>query len=251
MKSFRETLKEVVKTWQEENPCEDGHDHVTPFDRFFYGNYTLEAPSEPAGVGGLDLELIAEMLGNLRNGDDAYYTPSAVDAQIHALQEMSNRHEALAAPAVATKITSEETERLCQESFDREDGYGDRLRFPRNYSIFRDGFHCGLTAPRASLNEPFGNSEQLPAAGAVPEGWMVELVTNIKRAAIRGRNCVGTPDSAAASNFVATCDHIESLADQVLAAQPPSAPVGVEGLSPIYNKTPDRRRGPRRNRNRA
>lgn len=58
------------------------------------------------------------------------------------------------------------------------------------------------------------------SAAAVPEGWVFEILTNIKRSAIRGRNAAGTPDNALASSFVATCDHIENLADQALSAAP-------------------------------
>jgi hypothetical protein len=42
-----------------------------------------------------------------------------------------------------------------------------------------------------------------------------ELLTNIKRTCIRGRNVA---DMKAERNFVATCDHIENLADQAIAA---------------------------------
>ena len=41
-----------------------------------------------------------------------------------------------------------------------------------------------------------------------------ELLTNIKRTCIRGRNVA---DMEREKNFVATCDHIENLADQALA----------------------------------
>ena len=41
-----------------------------------------------------------------------------------------------------------------------------------------------------------------------------ELLTNIKRTCERGRNVA---DMKVEHNFVATCDHIESLADQALA----------------------------------
>lgn len=33
---FQRTVAEARKLWMEENPCEDGHDHVTPFDKFLY-----------------------------------------------------------------------------------------------------------------------------------------------------------------------------------------------------------------------
>lgn len=81
------------------------------------------------------------------------------------------------------------------------------------------------------------------AQAAVPKGWREELLVNIKRACIRGRNTAGIPDTAIASSFVATCDHIESMVEQCLAAAPtPEAQQGVdvlriprsESLDPIY-----------------
>lgn len=42
-----------------------------------------------------------------------------------------------------------------------------------------------------------------------------ELLLNIKRACIRGRNVA---DMEVEKSFVATCDHIENLADQAIAA---------------------------------
>lgn len=91
MKSFRETLEEVVKVWQEENPCEDGHDHVTPFDRFFYGNYTLEAPSAPVEVEDFD-EWYASYdgVGGPKNPEqlarDAWERAAALAAQLGGSQ---------------------------------------------------------------------------------------------------------------------------------------------------------------------
>lgn len=48
------------------------------------------------------------------------------------------------------------------------------------------------------------------------DGWREELLVNIKRACVRGRNSAGLSDSPMASSFVATCDHIENLAEQAL-----------------------------------
>lgn len=30
-------ISNARKVWMDENPCEDGHDHVTPFDHLLYG----------------------------------------------------------------------------------------------------------------------------------------------------------------------------------------------------------------------
>ncbi len=35
-KNRRGVLLEARRVWMAENPCEDGHDHVTPFDQFLY-----------------------------------------------------------------------------------------------------------------------------------------------------------------------------------------------------------------------
>lgn len=43
------------------------------------------------------------------------------------------------------------------------------------------------------------------------ESVVRELLTNIKRSCIRGRNAAQTE-----SNMIATCDHIENLADEAL-----------------------------------
>ena len=43
------------------------------------------------------------------------------------------------------------------------------------------------------------------------ESAVHELLTNIKRSCIRGRNAAQTE-----SNMIATCDHIENLADEAL-----------------------------------
>jgi hypothetical protein len=45
-------------------------------------------------------------------------------------------------------------------------------------------------------------------------GVVHELLTNIKRSCIRGRNVANMETE---KNFVATCDHIENLADEALA----------------------------------
>ena len=37
MEGFRTAVEEARRVWMDENPCEDGHDHVTPFDQFLYG----------------------------------------------------------------------------------------------------------------------------------------------------------------------------------------------------------------------
>lgn len=34
--SFKATVVEARRVWMEENPGEDGRDHVTPFDKFLY-----------------------------------------------------------------------------------------------------------------------------------------------------------------------------------------------------------------------
>lgn len=34
--AFHETVEAARRVWMDENPCEDGRDHVTPFDRFLY-----------------------------------------------------------------------------------------------------------------------------------------------------------------------------------------------------------------------
>ena len=52
--AFAAQVKEARRVWIEENPCEDGRDHVTPFDRFLYT--TPPAPVQAApqeGGGGL------------------------------------------------------------------------------------------------------------------------------------------------------------------------------------------------------
>lgn len=38
MNAFRQQVEEARKVWMEENPGEDGRDHVTPFDRFLYSD---------------------------------------------------------------------------------------------------------------------------------------------------------------------------------------------------------------------
>lgn len=55
-----------------------------------------------------------------------------------------------------------------------------------------------------------------------------EYLLNIKRSCVRGRNAAGLPDTPLASSYVATCDHIENLADLALSAQP--APAGEVAL---------------------
>lgn len=46
-----------------------------------------------------------------------------------------------------------------------------------------------------------------------------EYLLNIKRSCVRGRNAAGLPDTPLASSYVATCDHIENLADLALSAR--------------------------------
>jgi len=43
------------------------------------------------------------------------------------------------------------------------------------------------------------------------EAVIHELLLNIKRSCIRGRNCAQT-----LNNMISTCDHIENLADEAL-----------------------------------
>lgn len=45
MKTFREEVIAARGAWMEDHPPEDGHDHVTPFDRFLYDD-------TPPGEGG-------------------------------------------------------------------------------------------------------------------------------------------------------------------------------------------------------
>ena len=37
VEGFRTAVEKARRVWMDENPCEDGHDHVTPFDQFLYG----------------------------------------------------------------------------------------------------------------------------------------------------------------------------------------------------------------------
>ena len=37
VEEFRTAVEQARRVWMDENPCEDGHDHVTPFDQFLYG----------------------------------------------------------------------------------------------------------------------------------------------------------------------------------------------------------------------
>ena len=36
--NFTQTVEAARRTWMDENPVEEGVDHVTPFDRFLYGD---------------------------------------------------------------------------------------------------------------------------------------------------------------------------------------------------------------------
>lgn len=36
VEGFRAAVEKARRVWMDENPCEDGHDHVTPFDQFLY-----------------------------------------------------------------------------------------------------------------------------------------------------------------------------------------------------------------------
>lgn len=38
VEGFRTAVEKARRVWMDENPCEDGHDHVTPFDQFLYGS---------------------------------------------------------------------------------------------------------------------------------------------------------------------------------------------------------------------
>ena len=48
VEGFRTAVEKARRVWMDENPCEDGHDHVTPFDQFLYGSLAQQ-PAAPSG----------------------------------------------------------------------------------------------------------------------------------------------------------------------------------------------------------
>lgn len=54
VEGFRTAVEKARRVWMDENPCEDGHDHVTPFDQFLYGPLA----QQPAAVDEKYAELI-------------------------------------------------------------------------------------------------------------------------------------------------------------------------------------------------
>lgn len=46
--AFQQAVQEARRVWMDEFPCEAGHDHVTPFDQFLYGNKPCVEAQPPA-----------------------------------------------------------------------------------------------------------------------------------------------------------------------------------------------------------